>query len=90
MSRSPLKAFTTGSQYNERCREQLAETDMTAIVLNVKPLIELNDDQFEQLCRNHRELSFERTAKGELVICEADLISDLVVWNRLNAIGKSF
>ena len=55
--------------------------------------------QFEQLCRNHRELRFERTAKGELVIVspisgedssrEADLISDLVVWNRLNAIGKS-
>ena len=73
---------------------------MTAIVLNLKPLIELNDDQFEQVCRNHRELSFEQTAKGELVIvspiggegssCEADLISDLVVWNRQTRSGKVF
>ena len=64
---------------------------MTAIVLNLKPLIELNNDQFEQLCRNHRDLNFEQTAKRELVIVspvggkgsnrEANLISDLVVWN---------
>ena len=56
--------------------------------------------QFEQLCRNHRELRFERTAKGELVIVspisgedssrEADLISDLVVWNRQTRSGKVF
>ena len=73
---------------------------MTAIVLNLKPLIELNDDQFEQLCRNHRELSFERTAKGELVIVspiggegssrEADLITDLGLWNRQTQSGKVF
>jgi Uma2 family endonuclease len=73
---------------------------MTAIVLNLKPLIELNDDQFEQLCRNHRELSFERTAKGELVIVspiggegssrEADLITDLGLWNRQTRSGKVF
>lgn len=73
---------------------------MTAIVLNLKPMIELNDDQFEQLCRNHRDLNFERTAKGELVIVspvggegssrEAGLISKLFAWNEQTRSGKVF
>jgi Uma2 family endonuclease len=73
---------------------------MTSIVLNLKPFIELNDDQFYQLCQNHRELKFERTAQGELVIVtpvggeggsrEADLIGDLVYWNRRSQLGKVF
>ena len=41
---------------------------MAAIVLNLKPFVDLNDEQFYQLCQNHRELKFERTAQGELVI----------------------
>lgn len=73
---------------------------MTAIVLNLKPFVELSDDQFYQLCRNHRELKFERTAQGELLIVspvggeggsrEADLIGDLVFWNRRTKMGKVF
>lgn len=73
---------------------------MTAIVLNLKPMIELDDNQFEQLCRNHHDLNFERTAKGELVIMspvggegssrEADLIGDLIFWNRQTRSGKVF
>ncbi len=70
---------------------------MTAITLNLKPFVELSDDQFYQLCLNHRELKFERTAAGELVIVspvggvggsrEADLIADLVYWNRHSHLG---
>ena len=41
---------------------------MAAIVLNLKPFVELSDDQFYELCQNHRHLKFERTAQGELVI----------------------
>lgn len=73
---------------------------MTAITLNLKPFVELSDDQFYQLCLNHRELKFERTATGELVIMspvggvggskEADLIADLVYWNRQKQLGKVF
>jgi Uma2 family endonuclease len=73
---------------------------MTAITLNLKPFVELSDEQFYQLCLNHRELKFERTAKGELVIMspvggvggshEADLIADLVYWNRHSQLGKVF
>ncbi len=73
---------------------------MTAIVLNLKPFVELSDDQFYQLCQNHRDLKFERTAQGELLIVspvggeggsrEADLIGDLVFWNRRTKMGKVF
>jgi Uma2 family endonuclease len=41
---------------------------MTAVVVNLKPLLELTDDAFYQLCRANPEVKFERTAKGELVI----------------------
>ena len=73
---------------------------MSAIVLNLKPFVDLNDDQFYQLCQNHREIKFERTAQGELVIMtpvggeggnlEAELIGDLVFWNRRTQLGKVF
>lgn len=73
---------------------------MTSIVLNLKPFVELSDDQFYELCQNHRDLKFERTAQGELVIVapvggeggnrEADLIGDLVYWNRQTQLGKVF
>lgn len=73
---------------------------MTAITLNLKPFVELSDEQFYQLCLNHRELKFERTTEGELVIVspvggvggsqEADLIADLVYWNRQTRLGKVF
>jgi Uma2 family endonuclease len=70
------------------------------IVLNLKPFVGLSDGQFYELCQNHRDLKFERTAQGELVIGtpvggesgsrEADLISDLVYWNRQTQLGKVF
>ncbi len=41
---------------------------MTTVVVNLKPLLELTDDAFYQLCRANPEVKFERTAKGELVI----------------------
>lgn len=73
---------------------------MAAIVLNLKPFVELSDEQFYELCQIHRELKFERTAQGELVIVspvggeggsrEADLIGDLVFWNRRTQLGKVF
>jgi len=73
---------------------------VAAIVLNLKPFVDLSDEQFYQLCQNHRDLKFERTVQGELVIVspvggeggshEADLIGDLVYWNRHTQLGKVF
>lgn len=41
---------------------------MTALIVNLHPVIELTDEQFFQLCQNNRDLRFERTGLGELII----------------------
>lgn len=41
---------------------------MTALTVNLNSIIQLTDDQFYQLCQVNRDLRFERTATGELII----------------------
>lgn len=72
---------------------------MTPLTLNLDT-VHLSDEQFYQLCQNNRELQFERTAKGELIIMppvggesgnrEAELIIDLGNWNRQTDLGFTF
>jgi len=62
--------------------------------------VQLTDEQFYQLCQNNRELNFERTTKGHLIIMtpvagesgnrEAELIIDLGIWNRQTKLGYTF
>ncbi|MBE9115894.1 Uma2 family endonuclease [Lusitaniella coriacea LEGE 07157] len=62
--------------------------------------VRLTDEQFYNICQNNRELKFERTALGELIIMspvggesgnrEADLIIDLGIWNRQTGLGYTF
>lgn len=71
----------------------------TPVTLNLKN-VDFNDDQFYQLCQNNQNWQLERTAKGELLIMppiggisghrEADLITDLSLWNRQTQLGKVF
>jgi len=72
---------------------------MSPLTLNLDAVY-LTDGQFYQLCQNNRELKFERTVKGELIIMspvggesgnrEAELIIDLGVWNRQTRHGYTF
>ncbi|HKP72297.1 MAG TPA: Uma2 family endonuclease [Pyrinomonadaceae bacterium] len=39
-----------------------------AIMLDLRPVVDLTDDQFYELCRANHELRFERTAEGEILI----------------------
>ncbi|MGJ5634208.1 Uma2 family endonuclease, partial [Nostoc sp. CALU 1950] len=41
---------------------------MTAITLNLEPLIHLTSEQFYQLCEVNPDAKLERTASGELVV----------------------
>jgi Uma2 family endonuclease len=41
---------------------------MTGMTVNLKPTIDLTDEQFYELCQNNLELRFEQTATGELII----------------------
>jgi Uma2 family endonuclease len=73
---------------------------MTALTLNLSPVVQLSDDDFYNLCQANRDLKLERTAKGELVVMsptggeggrqEADLIIDLGLWNRQTRLGIAF
>ncbi len=73
---------------------------MNTVVLNLEPIIRLSDEQFYQLCVVNRDLSLELNATGGLIIVppvggesgnqEADLITDLNIWNRQTGLGKVF
>ena len=62
--------------------------------------IELTDEQFYQLCRNNRELRFERNADGDLLIMSPtggetgnrniEIAYQLQAWNRQNNLGLAF
>ena len=62
--------------------------------------VHLSDEQFYEICLQNRELKFERTARGELIVVspvggesgnrEADLIIDLGIWNRQTDLGYTF
>jgi len=73
---------------------------MTAITVNLNPIIQLTDNQFYQLCRENPEVKFERNAKGEILImsptgaetgnCNSEVNADFVIWNRQTKLGKVF
>ena len=41
---------------------------MNAITINLSSIIRMTDDQFYELCQNNRDLRFERSAQGEIII----------------------
>ena len=73
---------------------------MNTVVLNLEPIIHLSDEQFYQLCMVNRDLNLELNTTGGLIIVppvggesgnqEADLITDLNIWNRQTKLGKVF
>jgi Uma2 family endonuclease len=62
--------------------------------------IDLTDEQFFQLCQNNRDLRFERTVTGELIIMpptggitgdrNSELNFQLRAWNHQQKLGKVF
>ncbi|WP_337886059.1 Uma2 family endonuclease [Fischerella thermalis] len=73
---------------------------MTALILNLRPAIDLTDEQFFQLCQNNRDLRLERTANGELIIMpptgwesgnrNAKLTARLELWTEADGTGLAF
>ena len=71
-----------------------------AIVLDLRPVVSLTDEQFYELCRANGELRIERTAEGEMSIMSptggetsrrnAQLIAQLVAWANQDRTGVSF
>ncbi len=75
-------------------------TNTVSLPATLELNIDLTDEQFFQLCQKNRDLRFERTANGELIIMpptgsetsdrNADLTYQLRAWTRQNQRGKSF
>ena len=73
---------------------------MTALTLNLNPIIQLNREQFYQLCAENPDLKLERNAQGQLVIIpptggetgkiNVNLIFQLTSWNEATGLGEVF
>ncbi|KAF3888700.1 MULTISPECIES: Uma2 family endonuclease [Nostocales] len=73
---------------------------MDSITLQLKPVIELTDEQFYLLCRKNPDVKFERNTRGELIIMaptggetgnyNVEMAADFVFWNRQTKLGKVF
>lgn len=74
-------------------------TDLV-FTLALRFTLELTDEQFEQIRQANRDLKFERTAKGELVIValtggetgrrNLNLTGQLWLWNQQTGLGEGF
>jgi len=73
---------------------------MTALVINLRPTIELTDDEFYKFCQQNPDLKIESTATGALIVMpptggesghrNADLTIDVGLWNRQTELGIVF
>ncbi len=73
---------------------------MNALTVNLESVIEMTDEQFFRLCQKNRELRFERTANGELIIIlptggetgnrNAGITAQICIWNDQNKEGIVF
>jgi len=71
-----------------------------ATVLDLSPIIHLTHEQFYKLCLANRDVTMERSPKGELIIVtpvggeggiqEASLIVKVGVWNEQTGLGVVF
>lgn len=73
---------------------------MPGLIINLRPTIELTDDEFLKFCQQNPELRIESTATGALVVMpptgggsgkrNADLTVDVGLWNRQTELGEVF
>lgn len=73
---------------------------MTTLTVNLNSNFILNDEQFETICNNNKNLKFERNAKGELIIMpptgsetgakNSSLLGQLWYWNYQKQLGQTF
>lgn len=73
---------------------------MSALTLQLPPVLKLSDEQFEQLAAVNQDLRLELTAEGELIIMPPtggetgnrnfDLTGQVWLWNRQAGLGKAF
>lgn len=78
----------------------LAVPEISPLVLQMSPAIEMTDEQFFDFCQQNRDYRIERTSQGEIIIMPPtgsetgnrnfDLIIQLGIWTRQNQTGIGF
>jgi Uma2 family endonuclease len=73
---------------------------MTTFAINLNRNLTLDDEQFEIVCQNNKDLKFERNAQGELIIMaltggktgerNSNLTGQFWLWNREKKLGHIF
>ena len=76
------------------------QVSQTHITLRLSPAIEITDDEFFALCQLNRDLRFERTAEGDIIVMaptgaetgsrNADITAQLVTWTKRDGTGAAF
>src|SRR5258706_2060307 len=76
------------------------QVSQTHITLRLSPAIEITDDEFFALCQLNRDLRFERTAEGDIIVMaptgaetgnrNADITAQLVMWTKRDGTGAAF
>lgn len=77
-----------------------AVPEISPLVLQMSPAIEMTDNQFFDFCQQNRDYRIERTSQGEIIIMPPtgsetgnrnfDLILQLGIWTRQNKTGIGF
>ena len=70
------------------------------LILHLKPVISLTDDEFYEFCQTNRDIRVERNAQGELILMpptggetseqNAEITMQLRLWAKHDATGVSF
>ncbi len=73
---------------------------MTGFTLNLDSVVDLTDEQFYKLCRNNRDIQFELSAQGQLIVIpptgwatgnrNIELSYQVQAWSRRTKLGKAF
>ena len=80
--------------------QALEQIERASVLVHMRPLFEMNDEQFEEFCRLNRDLRIEMTAEGDLIIMphtfsrtgnrNAKLTQQLANWTDADGTGVGF
>lgn len=78
----------------------LEQVERSSLLVHVRPLFEMTDEQFEEFCRLNPDLRIEMTTEGDLIIMPPtfghtgnrnfDLTGQLYVWVKQDGTGVGF
>jgi Uma2 family endonuclease len=76
------------------------QVSMDRVTLRIRPAIELTDDEFFALCQINRDLRFERTSQGDIIIMaptgaetgirNSSITGQLYIWAQRDGTGAVF